>query len=66
MKGTMMTTTIQTYQDHRDGLVAVVRTNDSIVSVWRDGTATRTPIASDGEGNEEDITSMATKIEVII
>ena len=59
-------TTIQTYQNHRDGLVAVVRTNDSIVSVWQDGTATRTQITDDGEGLEEDITSMALKIEVII
>ena len=61
-----MTTTIKTYQDHTDGLVAVIRSETAIVSVWWDGTATRTELTDEGEGSEVDITADALAGEVVV
>ena len=61
-----MKTEIKTYQDHTDGLVAVIRTETSIVSVWWDGTATRTELTDLGEGSEVDITADALAGEVVV
>ena len=58
--------TIKTHQDHADGLVAVIRSETSIVSVWWDGTATRTALTDEGEGVEVDITADALAGEVLI
>jgi hypothetical protein len=59
-------TTITTYRNHRDGCVAVIRTDDAMVSVWVDGTVTRTAVTDDGRCDEIDITSAALAGEVEI
>lgn len=60
-------TTIKTYRQHRDGLVAVVKTSTHTVSVWTDGTVTRIPVVDGREdGPEENVTEAAIAAEVEI